>query len=232
MYRLVTTYYRDRNPRRRDELDMCLSINCSTFDSVSVIAEEVLDAPTPRIRYWQSISWRPLYRDAIALAGRAEREEVVVIANCDIILPRESLELIDGAVASGEAYCLTRWEPGYGLWNVDYSQDVWAFRGPPRLPATAGDFRFGVPGCDNRFAAELELAGFRVRNPSQSIRSYHCHATGRRTPTNAAEHRVGLPYLCIAPHALGAEPAYRRPDKLPQVGSRFGPSGEKPPNRA
>lgn len=219
MFRLVTTYYRERNPLRRQELDLCLSLNCSTFDSVVVLAENVYDPANGRIGCWQRTSRRPLYSDAVATASGFDADDVVVIANCDIIVPRESLELIESRIARDDAYCLTRWEPGRGVWNVDYSQDAWAFRGAPRLPENAGDFRFGVPGCDNKFAAELQRIGYRVLNPSRSIATYHWHATGQRTATNVPSCRVELPYLYVAPHRLGDSPAYRTPDHKPQGGS-------------
>jgi hypothetical protein len=41
MNRLFTTYYAERRPERRRELDLCLALNATAFDRVCVMSEGV-----------------------------------------------------------------------------------------------------------------------------------------------------------------------------------------------
>jgi hypothetical protein len=220
MLGLVTTFYNEMNRSRMAELETCLALNRLAFDWICVLAEGVTESPIKGINEWWFVSSRPMYCDALKAASASSPDDVVVIANCDIRVPRESLQLIDANIQPGQAYCLTRWENG-SVWNVEYSQDAWVFRGRPMLRGGMGRYRFGVPGCDNRFAAELRAAGYAVLNPSRSIRTWHYHESAVRTATNCGEHRVDLPYLYVWPHELGEEPLYRQPERQPLGDSAY-----------
>jgi hypothetical protein len=63
-----------------------------------------------------------------------------------------------------------------------------------------GNFTLGMRGCDNRIAAEFEIAGYRVSNPSKSIRSYHVHNSGIRNYTTTDV--IPKPYLTIPTSTL------------------------------
>jgi hypothetical protein len=182
MFRLFTTYYREPHPDRREELDLCLSLNCATFDSTCVLADNV-EKPHWFRGHWKSQPERQTYQQLIQWAqgmcagnepsvadddmrdrlGRPPlpSDDIVVIANCDILLDRRQLDVIAENLQANECYALTRYDfapkTGARLWNVDYSQDAWVFRGPPMLDI-GGGYPFGVPGCDNRFAHELDAA--------------------------------------------------------------------------
>jgi hypothetical protein len=137
--------------------------------------------------------------------------DVSIIANCDIVVPTESLRLIETVIGFREMFCLSRYETGAGgvlnLFDAEYSQDVWAFRGLP--PAVAAAFFFGVPGCDNRLAAEVQAAGWTVSNPSRDIKTIHVHGSRIRTATNHVNHRLPPPYLFVQPAHLGETPETR-----------------------
>lgn len=217
--RLFTTYYEPRNEARRQELDLCLQMNCQAFDSVTILTEG-----PGRPAWFNGLgdNWgiRPQYANAILSASHAG-DGVVVIANSDIIIPQSSLEQIDCNLRPNEAYALTRWditENGIRLFDRVHSQDVWAFRGPPK-PNIGGDYFFGVPGCDNRFAYELQAAGYEVLNPSRDIRTYHLHLSGYR-PGNKPENRVPGPYLFVKPHHLGEKPQYSTPFRISKRASQ------------
>lgn len=229
-YRLFTTYYDEKNAARRAELDLSLTLNLAAFDHVCVLSENV-DRPRDFPGAWFAGEHRQTYADLLALAagtrgdtsGVTDAHALNVIANCDIILPRCELAKMDAHLQPGDAYCLTRWDltaaGGIRLFDAVYSQDVWAFRGPPR-EKIGGTFPLGHPGCDNRFAHELDAAGYRVLNPSKDIRTYHLHLSGHRT-SNKPENRVPLPYLFVKPAALGDEPSYCRPKKASKRPSQF-----------
>lgn len=204
--RLFTTYYREPKPFRRTELDLCLALNRHAFDEIRVLSEGVPGDG------WRVLNRRQTYDDAIQWAMElAGPNDVSVIANCDILIPRGSHEQIANTIGPEEFYCLTRYEVGPGgvpkLYNTNASQDVWAFRGKPKA-VTHPDF-FGVPGCENRFAYRLRDAGYRVLNPSRSIQTIHVHNSMIRTQMNSVKHRLPAPYLFIKPHHLGEEPEYR-----------------------
>lgn len=57
-----------------------------------------------------------------------------------------------------------------------------------------------VHNCDNRLAYELKEAGYYLRNPSHSIRTYHYHLSGVHTYN--PQNRVSEPYVFIGGHAL------------------------------
>lgn len=206
--RLFTTYYPERRRERGLELDLCLALNSLAFDRLYVLAENV-SGPSLQNCDWQNSKKRQTYADLLAWASSvAADDDLTIIANCDIVIPRDSIKTIDGSLQAGEAYCLARHEVtqggGLALFDVNYSQDVWAFRGRP--PVGIGSYFFGIPGCDNRFAQELATLGLRVSNPARDIPTIHVHGSGRRTVTNSRPYRLPPPYLFINPTRLGETP--------------------------
>lgn len=208
--RLFTTLYYEKHAARRLELELALSCNAGAFGASYVLTDSgrvVLPTdPAYRIVSRQHPQ-RQKFADLLAWAREVcEPSDLVVIANCDILIPWGTLCLLDEYLEDGEAFCLTRWEmfgpKAMQVWDVGYSQDVWAFRGPPR-ETIPGDFYFGVPGCDNRFSWEIQQAGYRVRNPSKSLPTWHVHMTRQRTQTNSEAYRVPPPYLYLLPCLFG-----------------------------
>lgn len=202
--RLFTTYYRDPRPLRSIELDYCLAANAAVFDELYVLAEGPLPRTTPGT--WQTASGRQTYRQVLEWANSviASPEDITAIANCDVLIPCRALAQAAERLGADDAWCLSRWDVceggGAKLWDVEYSQDVWLFRGPIRT--LSAEYRFGVPGCDNRFAHELQQAGYCVLNPSRSVKTFHFHLSGKRTPTNVRTCRVPPPYLFLKPTEL------------------------------
>ena len=210
-YRLYTTHYRDKNPVRRLDYELCLAVNVTAFDVVTVVSEDVLEPVLPC--EWYILDRRPTFRDVADLAANAEPDDIVVITNSDIFFTRCELEKMNSLVRV-EAYSLSRWDVlkgGIRLFDHRYTQDAWVFRGPPRFKG--GDFVFGQPGSDNRITHELDASGYKVYNPSRSIKAYHVHMPEQRN-LNLPELRVPLPYLFVEPAKLGERPKYFRPKKL------------------
>jgi hypothetical protein len=206
MNRAFTTYYAERKPERRRELDLCLAINSTVFDRLCVMSENV-QGPGALNAEWKVVNQRQTYAGVLAWIGEAAApDDLSVITNCDIVIPPDALRLIEQHIGEREMYALSRYEAGHGgkldLYDAEYSQDVWAFRGKPPTINRANPF--GVPGCENNFAAEVAAAdGWRVSNPSRSIRTIHLHSSRVRTPTNSTAHRLPPPYLFIPPTRLG-----------------------------
>lgn len=214
IYRLFTTYYNEPRTPRRLEMDRVVIDNTAAFDVVYVLAERMEKPKTiPAAVVWKTQRDRQRFADLIAwAASESNADDLTVIANGDITIPRNTLEEISAAILPDEAYCLARWnvyeksEPK--LYDRDFTQDTWIVRGKPRR--VGGDFIFGVPHCDNRIAWELERAGYRVSNPSRTFRTFHIHASRMRTPTNCRRFGAPRPYLYIAPSTLGEVPQLRR----------------------
>lgn len=212
-FHLFTTLYDEQLAPRRAELDLCLATNERVFDDVVVLAES-MNRPEDFGGLWVNTDRRQRYADVLLLTQSVDRTDIVCISNADIAFTSDALEAINRSLDRQQAYALTRWDvigDTVSLFDVPYSQDAWVFRGPPRK-GLVGDYPFGVPGCDGRFAHELDAVGYRVMNPSRSIRLIHHHSS-RIRHSNTLANRVPLPYLYIQPHALDELPMYQRPTK-------------------
>lgn len=195
-------------------MEYALAINASAFDRLYVIAEGMngsIASYGNSIELRQNVT-RSTFADVLALARLAANDDdLVVIANADIVVPARSVASLSIEVQRRDAFALSRYEvERNGATRITtggkHSQDVWATRGVPDLDAKLVSFFFGVPGCDNAYAYALYAAGYDVQNPSLSIKTIHLHASGKRTATNTRPHRVAAPYLYVEPHKLGEVP--------------------------
>lgn len=220
--RLFTTAYHEPHDKRRAELKSCLRLNLQAFDEVIVLAQNLARPEWFKGRWFEGTR-RQHYSDLLAMASGTQPDDVVVLANSDIEIPHATLARLDAVLAADEVFALSRWDVDrYGnrrLFDLACSQDVWAFRGPPR-EHIGGRYPFGVPGVDNRFAHELQAAGYDVLNPARDIQTLHHHLSGHR-PHNLAQNRVPGPYLFVRPHRLGEMPEYARPAKVSRRASQF-----------
>lgn len=210
MTRLFTTYYAESRTARQKELAAALACNAGVFDRVYVLAEGIERNSCGNV-HWRNSTQRQTYRQVTEWAASVvSNDDLTVIANCDIAFPAASVESMQTHLSPGAMFALSRYEMqpngNLELYDVDYSQDVWAFRGPPPV---IGDFYFGVRGCDNAFAWAVRDLGYAVLNPSRSIPTIHQHASGLRTETNRGRYRIPPPYLFIEPAYLGEPPTYR-----------------------
>lgn len=205
--RLYITRFNSANSseHRQEELDLCLKLNEAAFDYVYVLSENVEQPSWSKAR-WTLEGKRHLMSDAFELMRSVSGlNDVNVVANSDLIIPKDSLTLIGNTLADNEVYCLSKRDitpKGIRPWITGWSQDVWCFRGKPNLNGV-GNYYFGLPGCDNRLAFELREAGLVVRNPAHSIPTYHLHLSSVRTATNDESNRVPAPYMLVTPHRLG-----------------------------
>lgn len=201
--RLFVTFFPSEG-NRLQELYLCLSLNEAAFDYVYVLSD---GAPKPE---WSTATWhveghRHRMSEAFGYINSvAGSQDISVVANTDIIIPKRSVTTIRETLGDKECYCLSKWDitPSKGIrpWYTGWSQDTWCFRG--RVACQAGDYHFGLPGCDNRLAYELSQH-YQVLNPSYSIPTYHLHLSNVRTETNNEPNRVPAPYLLVTPHHLG-----------------------------
>jgi hypothetical protein len=202
MLRLFTTLYPERSPVRRGEYAECLHRNLKNpeIDEICIWVEgegvEIPESPKVQVR---RIDRRPTYCDFFEwIGGVAELDDISIIANTDIWFD-SSIGSTAQALRPTECYALARWEGGL-LWDRNDSQDSWIFR--DKVTGVYGDFPLGVVRCDNRILYELQKAGYQVKNPAFSIRSFHLHE-GQRSEYGANEaHFVQPPYRYLWPHNL------------------------------
>lgn len=225
---LFINYYTDKNPSRQAELNYCVLENIKSFDHVLVIANKrdfeaikKLTGGDKLISPWIT-DRRPTYSDYFQLTRRY-KTSLNVIANLDIVIPKETLDKASAILENNKNTCLalTRWDMTEGL-SVEFydrtdSQDSWFFCGEVKeMPAIT--FGLGVAGCDNSIAYKLEQAGYNVINPSLSLKTYHNHITGIRNYLDDKGHTsytVPPPYKTLVPTTINVEVKKSSPETTP-----------------
>lgn len=167
---LFSSYYTVEDPKRQAEIDYCYRNN---------VANKSIDA----CYYYDK--GRPTYSDFFDWMSDFP-DDINVLANSDIYFDK-TIELAK-RLDFKTAYALTRWEVrgkeikpfevSHNGAKAKHSQDVWIFLGAPRVKNA--NFCLGQPGCDNRIAYLMRFSGYRVLNPSLSIRAIHKHKEERR----------------------------------------------------
>ena len=197
---LFTSFYKDRNPVRQEELDVCMIMNTNNkhIDKIYVFLEgDIKDFSILQNHKIVVINAsRPTYQDFFNKANEVCGEcDHAIIANTDIIFD-ETIMRIDG-MKPNECYALSRYhyfsKDKIVLHNEQYSQDVWVFKGKIKKMAYA-DFYMGIRGCDNRIAYEIHKAGYLISNPAFDIKTIHYHMSESR---NYGLEAVAKPYLPV-----------------------------------
>lgn len=190
MVNLFVCTYTEPNLQRAEELQECLNRNIALKD----VHVHILHDDPKRHTYVELFEY--------ANSKIQDVSDVSIIANSDIYFDDTSIALIDAHLAFNECYALTRWDvqvqgdPVF-LDRRD-SQDSWCFRGRIRnIPAS---FTTGIPGCDNCLAMILHQAGYILKNPSCTIKSYHLHLT--QIKSYGDSDRLPPPYLRVNPVEL------------------------------
>lgn len=143
---------------------------------------------------------RPTYRRIFDDVNRVTGcDDINVLINSDIVPMDSFFENIESIRRNEKCfYALTRWNPRTGgaslvdgrlvadeasIWELDvhreYSQDVWVWTGNIRI--CGGDFLMGRPRCDAVIAGLAHAAGYKVLNPSLTMKCYHLHSSALRT---------------------------------------------------
>lgn len=164
---------------------------------------------------------RPTFAELFAMCKPGM---VNCILNSDVYMDR-----LTHFPKEGEVWALSRWDVdasgNAALWDHRDSQDSYIILGGPHIidahtveMRTDGEveivkrlFVQGKAGCDNRLLHVLQQAGFRVSNPSKSIRTYHLHLSNYRSYVDGAQgdgrgakklERIQPPYAFAAPSEL------------------------------
>lgn len=178
---LFINTYTDKNPERDKELQECLRLNKLNNPSFSIY----------------ELDGRPTYKEIFNVINSVTTPaEINIILNMDIYLPENFVCNPE----PDECYALSRWDIQPDGSAVHYqnsgSQDTWIFRGAIKMVEGA-NFTQGIAGCDNKIAYLLQEAGYKVTNPSTTIKTYHLHLSGiRNQPT---DRRGGVIYRLPRP---------------------------------
>lgn len=205
----ISQWYRSRNRARNQEINQCAKANseCNALDRLIWYVPKQDVAAIPK---WLRGTITPIpdrlhYTHAFQTSQQDKDDTMIyILANTDMIIISETIELIKSHLTRQQVYCLTRWEgigEGARFKAVAGSQDVWCWKGPVVIPRARG-IALGKPGCDNRIAAEFKRVGKQVLNPSRTLKTYHVHASQYRT--QSAKDTVPQPYLAITCTVLRA----------------------------
>jgi len=182
---LFINYYSDKRPERQKEIDLCLRKNIASGRfQIHILKEPQTHLPdfAKNVAVYDQPS-RPSFSDFFRWIDKtAECTDVNVIANADIYFD-DTIEHVS-KIKNDDFYSLTRYtvhaDGTSDFFGNPSSQDVWIFRGKPKERLFDCSFLMGVPRCDGRLALEARKAGYRVCNPSLSIKVYHLHISDIR----------------------------------------------------
>ncbi len=226
---LFTTFYREQNTHRYNELVYCLERNlragfnhifilCDDQETSHEVAYEAMKLAElihgEDSGFHQKITvdfldnQRVTFNHIFAEMRKSKYQGCInIMANTDIFFPDlEVFNLFYDCQQQPEkqVLALSRWD-----WNGDEnvthfnradSQDTWVFFGGANI-VTGLEFGFGVAGNDNRLAHEIVQAGYNITNPSKTIRTYHVHNTNVRNyvKDGVVVERVPPPYHLVTP---------------------------------
>jgi hypothetical protein len=202
---VLCEWYRDSSEARQIELRLALEANLANprVSAVHVFGTYATlpSAPRhPKLVEHVLFQDRALFSALFSFAAIELPGQLCAIVNADIYFD-ETLAALDGVDVGDRVFALTRWDvspAGLVFFDRADSQDAWIFRSP--LPLPGASFPFGVLGCDNRLAWELQRAGRPVFNPSRTIHACHLHASAKRN--YARDRVVPKPYLHVQPVRL------------------------------
>jgi hypothetical protein len=206
---LFTTYYLTTSEERNREYSFCITKNKqASFDKIYLFVEEKDFAFASNFNVEVVVTAsRPTFQDYFNFIKSGDFDNSVnIIANTDIFFcSLDQVKKNIGRLIKGEiCFALSRYDY-FHKWKTKHfdrsdSQDTWIFRGHSGLERLSSvNFSMGIPGCDNRLAYELNMAGFNVLNPSKTIKTYHLHRVPFRSYEKRPNEIVLPPYLLIPP---------------------------------
>ena len=121
---------------------------------------------------------------AFAYAARHLAGHTCAVANADLYFDQASLQASLSRLKQDTVYALLRWDVLPDRSSVlrprTDSQDAWVFASPLRVAPHATAFQIGRLRSDNRLAAALQDAGYRVINNPWQIKTLHLHVEQAR----------------------------------------------------
>lgn len=191
--RLFLHYFKNKNKQRRSELDFCTkhNINNPNFEKVFLLLENSKDEQdwmkkdNVEIIY---VNKRLNFKDIFEYINSISSDsDINIVSNLDIFFD-DTIKLIE-QMKDNDFITLTRWDIDVKtkqarFFNVNCSQDTWIWKGVVDLEKVDLDFGFAQPGCDNAICGEFHENGYRVLNPSLTVKTYHLHTDTSRGYTD------------------------------------------------
>ena len=187
-------YYVDKNEDRQQELDYCIekNINNTYISDIYIIGTLIdLHVFTKRHSMTQKIHIvisgnRPKFSDFFKLINKYTRsDDINIFSNTDIYFD-DSLKHVNNYLTNNTTcLALSRWDilnlekQEIEHHDVNWSQDTWIFKGFVKSE-TIGNFYLGLWMCDSVLLKELLDNGYKVHNPSKTIKTYHLHCSNIR----------------------------------------------------
>jgi hypothetical protein len=195
---LYISLYEVTNIERKNEILEVLKKNLHNPNIDNVI---ILSEPNDNISFQSAkikkidIQTRPKFSE---FSAYLDPGCINIIINNDIEFPEQSNITWLKHISSSDCITLTRYESDGKLFRSDRgdSQDTWIFKGNPDGLKYC-DFHMGMPGCDNRIAYIFFALGYRVLNPSKSLKTIHHHKSEYRLYSE--NDRIPGPYLNVKP---------------------------------
>jgi hypothetical protein len=218
-FNLIVNYFSAKDPERKKEIDYCFRKNLENREIGKIfvfVGREELSAFSELDKQKKAEviihDQRPTYNDYFGITSKNPMG-LNAMCNADIFFDESTIAgLKKWSWKKDICFALSRWdlpeldvnvrESRAQLFDREDSQDTWIFFGVvPNIKAA--NFTPGIAGCDNAIASILQNSGFKVLNPSRTIKTFHCHATNLRNyvigkPTE----KIPPPYLYIKPTQL------------------------------
>lgn len=174
-------------PIRQGELETCLlkNIKNKLIDHIYILVEKKEWAYIYDLKTTFFIHKRPDFNDFFSIINKINfgtKNEINIIANADIFFDA-SLQFLINYAQNNIVLALTRYnfinEFNFNLHKTRDSQDSWIFFGKINQKLNM-PYLLGTPGCDNKLAFLLDQIGYKVINPSLTIKTYHLHSSPLR----------------------------------------------------
>ncbi len=218
---LITSYYNANSVERQREIDECLINNNNNqfIKKIYLLNNDIYDLEflenKNKIKQILIQEEKLNFKKTIEFINKYLEDEIVILSNSDIYFNDTLFKLIDYDF-SNKVLCLLRYNiiennkldifRHFGEPRAD-SQDSWIFKSPLKVNINNINFNFGIPGCDNMFAAELYNSNYILSNPSYDIISVHLHDSNERS--NNEHLRIHGNYCLIYPEKLGEQSKIR-----------------------
>lgn len=202
---LFVNWYKPESLERQKELLFCLVKNLSNehINQIILFGSDLPKINNPKIKL--ILTQRLTFAQSFQLINDRikDQDDISILSNADIYFDY-SLKQLPKKHFHNSVYCLSR----YNIINLNLeakfinrndSQDCWIFQG--KIKKVDAHFFMGIRGSDNRLAHELDQVGYKVLNPSLSIRAFHYHLSNHRAETYN-KNIIPKPYLRIKPTRL------------------------------
>ena len=193
--RLYTSFFIHPIKSRQEEYESCVLGNSFLEQHIFVETDEAenwIRTNVPKAVVYRTAT-TPVFQNFF---DAGENGYINVVANADILF-NETIFRTQWTLLDKVVLCLGKWNVAANDLIIPYtdiaSQDIWIWKGILDVPRV---FKMGTRGCDNRIAAELNDAGYKIANVMTDIVAIHKHATEIRSHPKES---VPPPYATLGP---------------------------------